>query len=664
MSHPDVSPVPERLRWPTGELTAALQMLGGEELEARSVRIHAGELEDVLRDAAPIVLSVGAHEIVVLVGISARRARVLSRDGALVTIGRTDLTEALWAPLLRDHALGPFLSRLPSKKRSLAARRLLAREVLGPCWVLRARMDGPLRPLAREHGLAALAAGWLASHATAFGLWVASWILLGRSAFAGAIELSWLVGWALTLATVAPLRVLTIWLQGTLTVRIGALVKRRLMVGSMHIHPDVARERGFGDVLGQVEESTVLERLAIEGTWSTVSSALELVVAAGLLVIADAPAHALLTGIWCLGCGAWALRLLRIRRQEADRRVGQTARLIESLLGRHTRLAQEAPARWHTHEDPSLAAYHEAARRADRTDVLSHAWVIGFVPAAIVALAPAFVAGAVTPSHLVVVVAGTFLVRRSLEILHTGLSDLVDARVAFERVRPILDAARGMPEAPAPEAADLPPPTDVSPVVEARGVAFHYPSSPREVIRPATFQLGRRARVLVEGPSGGGKSTLASLLLGQRAPTAGTLWLDGLDRQAWGPHGWRARISGAPQLHENHVIGGTLAFNLLLGRAWPPSPDDLEDAAQICYELGLGPLLERMPGGLHQLVGSTGWRLSHGERARLFLARALLQPSQVLVLDESFGPLDAQTAEWCLHRTHRFPGAVLVVAHP
>jgi len=52
--------------------------------------------------------------------------------------------------------------------------------------------------------------------------------------------------------------------------------------------------------------------------------------------------------------------------------------------------------------------------------------------------------------------------------------------------------------------------------------------------------------------------------------------------------GWRRRIVSAPQFHENHVLTETFAFNLLMGRRWPPSQDDLTQAEEICRELGLG----------------------------------------------------------------------------
>jgi ABC-type multidrug transport system fused ATPase/permease subunit len=138
----------------------------------------------------------------------------------------------------------------------------------------------------------------------------------------------------------------------------------------------------------------------------------------------------------------------------------------------------------------------------------------------------------------------------------------------------------------------------------------------------------------------------------------------GLDRGSVGERGWRRRIACAPQFYENHVFSAPLAFNLLVGRAWPPSPQDLAAAEEMCRELGLGDLLARMPGGLFQQVGETGWQLSHGERSRLFIARALLQRAPLLVLDESFAALDPETLERALACVLRRAETLIVIAHP
>jgi ATP-binding cassette subfamily B protein len=171
-------------------------------------------------------------------------------------------------------------------------------------------------------------------------------------------------------------------------------------------------------------------------------------------------------------------------------------------------------------------------------------------------------------------------------------------------------------------------------------------------------------RLLLEGPSGGGKSTLAALLAGSRTPSSGLLLLAGLDRATLGAGGWRRRVALAPQFHENHVLIGTFAFNALMGREWPPQPGDLEEAERVCRALDLGPLLDRMPAGLQQMVGETGWQLSHGEKSRLYLARALLQGAELIVLDESFAALDPQTLRHALAYVLDKAPTVLVIAHP
>ena len=120
----------------------------------------------------------------------------------------------------------------------------------------------------------------------------------------------------------------------------------------------------------------------------------------------------------------------------------------------------------------------------------------------------------------------------------------------------------------------------------------------------------------------------------------------------------------APQFHENHILSGTLGFNLLMGRNWPASDEELLAARELCIELGLGPLLERMPAGMMQMVGETGWQLSHGERSRIFLARALLQDAQLTVLDESFAALDPETLRECLNCAFARARTLMVIAHP
>jgi len=123
-------------------------------------------------------------------------------------------------------------------------------------------------------------------------------------------------------------------------------------------------------------------------------------------------------------------------------------------------------------------------------------------------------------------------------------------------------------------------------------------------------------------------------------------------------------VTLVPQFHENHLVLGSVAFNVLMGVQWPPTHDEFVRADAMLRELGLGPTLDRMPSGLLQTVGENGWQLSHGERSRLFLARALLQNPDVLLLDESFAQLDPENMHLALSAVAARSSAVLLIAHP
>jgi ATP-binding cassette subfamily B protein len=71
-----------------------------------------------------------------------------------------------------------------------------------------------------------------------------------------------------------------------------------------------------------------------------------------------------------------------------------------------------------------------------------------------------------------------------------------------------------------------------------------------------------------------------------------------------------------------------------------------------------------MPAGLLQMVGESGWQLSHGEKSRLYIARALLQKADLVVLDESFASLDPENLRRALRCVLDRARALVVIAHP
>jgi ATP-binding cassette subfamily B protein len=283
----------------------------------------------------------------------------------------------------------------------------------------------------------------------------------------------------------------------------------------------------------------------------------------------------------------------------------------------------------------------------------------GWLVLGLIGLAPAFISGARSPARIAISVGGILLAFRALRRLVSGAWQLTGAAIAWQRVS-VLYRAASRRDSVGSLAIH---PRESSLLVEARDVVFSYPKQAAPVLNGCSLRISAGDRMVLEGLSGGGKSTLVALLVGLREPNSGLLRMDGLDRETLGSEAWHRRIAAAPQFHENHVLTETFAFNLFMGKRKALGPTDFEEAQAICRELGLDGLLERMPAGMLQMVGETGWQLSHGERSRLYIARALLQDADLVVLDESFAALDPENLQRALECVLKRAKSLLVVAH-
>ncbi|HBL28144.1 MAG TPA: ABC transporter ATP-binding protein, partial [Acidobacteria bacterium] len=538
------------------------------------------------------------------------------------------------------------------------------------CWLLGLPPGAPPWAAVRQAGLPGRAAVLVVSHMMQHTLLLLSWWVLGLGVLRGRLDPGWLIAWALLQLSFIPFRSLELWTAGVLSVCAGRLLKRRLMTGALKIEPEEIRHQGAGQLLSRILNAEALETFALTGSHVGAITLSELVLAVPILAAGAAGwVHVALLLAW-VGVTAWLGRRYYLQRRTwTGARLEMTYDLVEQMVGHRTRLAQQSTGRWHAQEDRDLERYLDLSGELDRRAALMRSVIPrGWLLLSLAALAVPFVRGTATTASLAVTLGGSLFAWWAFWKMTRGLGEMAEAGVAWREVAPIFHAA-GRRETVAPEAellsAAAPAAGDEAHVVvEAHDLVFRYGERADPALAGCALTIQAGERLLLEGPSGGGKSTLGSVLSGLRIPQSGLLLLEGLDRHSLGLDGWRKRAVAAPQFQENHVLTDTFAFNLLMGREWPPRPGDLEEAEAVCRELGLGELLDRMPSGLNQMVGESGWQLSHGEKSRLYIARALLQRAELIVLDESFAALDPESLRQALGCVLRRARTLLVIAHP
>ncbi|MBL8726884.1 MAG: ATP-binding cassette domain-containing protein [Planctomycetes bacterium] len=673
--------------WPASQLAAAQASAARHSRLAAAVPepidAHYAELGARLFDSAPALVRIDTTldaGYALVVGRRGRCLLLLGPDLRVhpidVDVVRSGLCAAIEAPLLPAIDRLLVAADLPPSRRGAARTALLrqqlaARPVSG---ILRLRPPPSERlpqALWRAGALRHLAT-FLLAHATHYALWILSWWMVGGTTLAGRFDPGWFAGWALVLATLVPFRLLATWSQGAFAMAAGGVLKRRLLDAGLCLDPQAVRGAGVGSFVGRTIEAEAIESLALGGGTVAVTAAIELLVAGLLLALAAHSASlSWLLLAWTalvVGGGVWCLRR---RRHWTQARLDLTYDLVEKMIGHRTRLAQARPATWHQGEDEALERYLGSSRRLDAANT----WLLAVAPRgwlllALLVLGLALVGGVPSPTELAVGLGGVLLAHQALSRLVFGLADLGGAAIAWRQIVPMLDALSHV-RPPAPTVSGITEPATPADsngrpghLLGAHQLAFTHPSRNKPVIDGLDLAVFAGDRILLEGASGSGKSTLASLLGGQRSPDAGVVLFGGIDRQTLGDEAWRRRIAMAPQFHENHVLSESLAFNLLMGRRWPPHAEDVQQAEELCRELGLADLLARMPAGLFEMVGESGWQLSHGERSRLFLARALLQQGEIVMLDESFTALDPSTQAASLRCALAHSKTLIVIAHP
>jgi ABC-type transport system involved in cytochrome bd biosynthesis fused ATPase/permease subunit len=195
--------------------------------------------------------------------------------------------------------------------------------------------------------------------------------------------------------------------------------------------------------------------------------------------------------------------------------------------------------------------------------------------------------------------------------------------------------------------------------LSVRGLSFVYPGELERVLSDLSFDLPAGRKLALVGPSGAGKSTLVNLLLRFWDAPAGSVRLSGIDIEDLPQETVRENFAVISQ--RTYLFNATIAENLRLAVPMA-SQVEIEGAAR---QANLHEFITSLPLRYETRIGEQGMRLSGGERQRLAIARALLKPAPILLLDEPTENLDFMNAQAVMEviMNQRQERSVLLITH-
>lgn len=293
-------------------------------------------------------------------------------------------------------------------------------------------------------------------------------------------------------------------------------------------------------------------------------------------------------------------------------------------------------------EDNEVARYHQSlagalklARKRIRViaEFMTFAMVIGVAAISIVLWygGREVIAASLTAGELVQFLLYLFVVAIGVGSLGSLWGDLMAGIGASHRVFEIIEREPAFND----EGFTLP---NVQGAIEFRDVGFSYPTRPdAKVIDHLSFKIASGQIIALVGSSGGGKSTIASLLPRFYDPTEGQILIDGVEQKKLKISWLREQIGIVSQ--EPVLISSTIEENIRYGR-WSASDSEVQEAARSANALDF---INGFPEGFKTLVGERGVQLSGGQKQRVAIARALLKDPKILILDEATSNLDTES---------------------
>ncbi len=232
-------------------------------------------------------------------------------------------------------------------------------------------------------------------------------------------------------------------------------------------------------------------------------------------------------------------------------------------------------------------------------------------------------------------------------------NSIAQAAVGVGRVRAILDA-----DTVIPQRSDARVPPAIKGDIEFEHVAFSY-TDDAPVLTDVSFHIHPGQLVGVVGPTGGGKSTIVSLIPRFYDPTAGAVKIDGVDIRDY--HCFTLRDQIGYVLQETVLFEGTVREDIAYGRKGV-TEEEIKAAAKLA---NADEFIAKMPHGYDTIVGERGETLSGGQRQRIGIARAVIRNNPILILDEPTAALDTESERLVIEALERLMKGrtVITIAH-
>ncbi len=242
---------------------------------------------------------------------------------------------------------------------------------------------------------------------------------------------------------------------------------------------------------------------------------------------------------------------------------------------------------------------------------------------------------------------------KPVQDLATMTNQIAQTAVGVERVQEILNADTVIPE---PESPVEPKPFKGQ--IDFDHVAFGY-NAESPVLKDVSFSVEPGQMIGLVGPTGGGKSTIVSLIPRFYDPSAGTISVDGVDVRNYEIKALRDQIGYV--LQETVLFAGTIRDNIGYGKA-DATEEEILEAAKLA---DADEFIQKMPHGYDTLVGERGATLSGGQRQRIGIARAIIRNNPILILDEPTAALDTESERAVIGALERLMKGrtVITIAH-